>query len=70
MDFFGQNLTERELDHLFSKVDTDGSGTIDYSEFVVAAMSQQKLLSYQKLKQAFNMFDKDKGGTITVDEIQ
>ena len=55
---------------MFDRVDADGSGQIDYSEFVVAAMSQQKLLSQKKLQMAFKMFDKDGGGTITIDEIQ
>lgn len=55
---------------MFQKVDTDKSGAIDYSEFVVATMSSQKLLSYEKLQRAFRFFDKDSGGTISVEEIQ
>lgn len=33
-------------------------------------MSERALLSDNKLQQAFNMFDKDGGGTITSDEIR
>lgn len=55
---------------MFDKVDIDQSGEIDYSEFVVASMSQKQILSQNKLKAAFNMFDKDRGGTISLDEIK
>jgi calcium-dependent protein kinase len=54
---------------MFDKVDTDCSGEIDYSEFVVASMSSQNILSDNKLQAAFKMFDKDGGGTISIDEL-
>jgi len=34
---------------MFDKVDADGSGSIDYSEFVVATMNEKNLLSNNKL---------------------
>ena len=46
------------MDRIFEKIDIDGSGEIDYSEFVMATMDQKKLLSQDKLKKAFKMFDK------------
>jgi len=55
---------------MFNKVDADGSGEIDYSEFVVATMNDKALLSSDKLQTAFKMFDKDGGGTISNDEIK
>ena len=55
---------------MFAKVDTDGSGEIDYSEFVVATMNEQNLLSNNKLQIAFKMFDKDGGGSISTEEIR
>eukprot|EP00350_Pseudokeronopsis_sp_OXSARD2_P009022 CAMPEP_0170548118 /NCGR_PEP_ID=MMETSP0211-20121228/6447_1 /TAXON_ID=311385 /ORGANISM="Pseudokeronopsis sp., Strain OXSARD2" /LENGTH=97 /DNA_ID=CAMNT_0010853475 /DNA_START=1132 /DNA_END=1425 /DNA_ORIENTATION=+ len=50
--------------------DADGSGEIDYSEFVVATMDKKKLLSNEKLETAFNLFDKDKSGSISASEIK
>ena len=55
---------------MFQSVDTDNSGFIDYTEFVVAATSQQSLTSEEKLRAAFNMFDKDGSGIISADEIR
>ena len=55
---FGTPIDEEEVDKIFEKIDIDGSGEIDYSEFVMATMDQKKLLSQDKLKKAFQMFDK------------
>ena len=55
---------------MFDKVDTDGSGEIEYSEFVVATMNEKNLLNNNKLQTAFKMFDKDGGGSISIDEIK
>jgi calcium-dependent protein kinase len=55
---------------MFAKVDADGSGEIEYSEFVVATLNEKNLLSNNKLQTAFKMFDKDGGGTISIDEIK
>mmetsp|Transcript_5722 Transcript_5722/g.6134 ORF Transcript_5722/g.6134 Transcript_5722/m.6134 type:complete len:474 (+) Transcript_5722:35-1456(+) len=46
------------------RADFDKSGVIDYSEFVVAAMSQEKLLSKTKIEEAFKRFDKNGDGYI------
>jgi calcium-dependent protein kinase len=69
-EYFGKQLGDDEVDEMFNKVDADGSGEIDYSEFVVATMNDKALLSSDKLQTAFKMFDKDGGGTISNDEIK
>lgn len=51
-------------------VDTDGSGFIDYTEFLAATMNRQKLLTKENLQEAFNTFDKDGNGMISSDEIK
>ena len=65
-----ESLNDKEVDEMFEKVDADGSGEIDYSEFVVATMNEKNLLSNNKLQTAFKMFDKDGGGSISTDEIK
>lgn len=69
-EHFGIPIDDEELDKIFSAIDTDGSGAIDYSEFLMATMNEQQLMSKEKLKQAFRMFDKDNSGTISRDEIK
>lgn len=59
-----------QANEVFATVDIDGSGYIDYSEFITAAMNKKKLLSKKNLNEAFRIFDTDGSGSITVDEIK
>jgi len=63
-------MAEEEVDRIMKVADSDGSGEIDYSEFVVATMDKRKLLSNEKLEAAFNLFDKDGSGTISANEVK
>jgi calcium-dependent protein kinase len=56
--FFGKNMDKAEIEKMFDSVDIDGSGFIDYSEFVIASMNEKNLLTNEKLQSAFKMFDK------------
>ena len=51
-------------------VDTDNSGEIDFSEFVTATVNRNDLLSDEKLKMAFNYYDKDGSGDISIQELK
>lgn len=57
-DFYHKNLTDEEIDVLFKKVNFSGSGTIEYSEFVVACMMENSILDERKLRAAFAEFGK------------
>ncbi|CAE8686186.1 unnamed protein product, partial [Polarella glacialis] len=51
-------------------VDADGSGTIDYSEFIAATLeSHMYVQNYPALLRAFRSFDQDGSGGLTVDEV-
>ena len=67
---FGKPISKEEVDKIYAQVDIDNSGLIDYSEFVVASMNSQNLLTNEKLRSAFNMFDKDGSGSISAEEIK
>lgn len=60
---------EKDLTALFAQVDRDGSGTINVQEFLAAAMDQNRISGLPILWEAFSAFDKDRGGTISNDEI-
>ena len=49
--------------------DTDGSGEINYTEFLAATIDANVFLREDYLRQAFNMFDKDKSGKIDNEEV-
>ncbi len=70
LDHYGRIMTDDEVEDMFKAVDTDNSGFIDYTEFVVAATSQNTLNTKEKLSAAFKMFDKDGSGIISADEIR
>jgi len=63
-------ISDEEVEQMFNAVDTDKSGFIDYSEFVVSAMNERQLTTNDKLQAAFKMFDKDGSGIISADEIK
>jgi len=66
---FGKDLEQKKLDEMFKRVDYDNTGYIEYSEFVIATMNEKDLLSNDKLKHAFNIFDADGSGYISKDEL-
>lgn len=49
--------------------DTDGSGEINYTEFIAATIDQTIFLREDYLRTAFNMFDKDNSGKIDNEEV-
>lgn len=46
-------------------IDTDGSGKIDYTEFLAATMEKSMYMKEEKLHNAFRMFDLDGNGKIS-----
>jgi calcium-dependent protein kinase len=68
--YFGRPLTDKELNAIFSAVNTSKTGAINYSEFLVACADKDSLLNNERLTAAFKMFDKDGDGMITKNEIK
>lgn len=51
--FFGESMSEEMILDLYNQADLNNDGTIQYSEFVLAVMKQEELLSEKKLRTAF-----------------
>ncbi|GFQ06155.1 calcium-dependent protein kinase 4 [Phtheirospermum japonicum] len=67
---YGSTLKDIEIRDLMDAADVDNSGTIDYGEFIAATIHLNKLEREEHLWAAFQYFDKDGSGYITVDELQ
>mmetsp|Transcript_2401 Transcript_2401/g.3314 ORF Transcript_2401/g.3314 Transcript_2401/m.3314 type:complete len:103 (+) Transcript_2401:769-1077(+) len=60
---------EERATQIFDNADTDGSGSIDFTEWCTASMNQTKVLNEKNMRAAFQLFDKDGGGSIDASEI-
>ncbi|KAL0408112.1 UNVERIFIED_CONTAM: Calcium-dependent protein kinase [Sesamum radiatum] len=66
----GTRLSESEVRQLMEAADVDGNGTIDYIEFITATMHMNRVEREDHLYKAFEYFDKDKSGYITMEELE
>ncbi|XP_008792394.2 calcium-dependent protein kinase 1 [Phoenix dactylifera] len=66
----GTKISESEVRQLMEAADVDGNGAIDYIEFITATMHMNRVEKEDHLYKAFEYFDKDKSGYITVEELE
>jgi len=59
-----------DLEATINALDTDGSGTIDYTEFIAAGMTTKQYMKKEVIWSAFRTFDSDGDGKITKDELR
>mmetsp|Transcript_120576 Transcript_120576/g.352171 ORF Transcript_120576/g.352171 Transcript_120576/m.352171 type:complete len:507 (-) Transcript_120576:148-1668(-) len=59
-----------DLEEVLAAMDTDGSGTIDYTEFIAATLSAKQYMQREMLWAAFRVFDTDGSGQIDRDELK
>lgn len=67
----GQKPTKQELAQMVKEVDADGSGDVDFAEFL--AMMLRKIDEadvVKELRNVFSVFDKDSSGTIDLEELR
>lgn len=55
---------------IIDKIDVNGSGQIDFTEFLVASMNQATLFNSLKISNAFKVFDIDGDGFIDRKELK
>ena len=64
-----ETAAREETERVLAAADTDGNGFLDYTEFIVASMNKNSLLSKNNLETAFNAFDTDGSGSISTEEL-
>ena len=57
-------------EEIFNQIDTDKSGSIEYTEFISACIEKNVYLNEERLREAFSLFDSDKSGKISRNEIE
>ncbi|CAD8142780.1 unnamed protein product [Paramecium pentaurelia] len=65
-----KELAIQQVDRIMELVDINRSGEVDFTEFLIAAMNQEKFLSVQKMEQAFKIIDLDGDNYISKAELQ
>ncbi|OMJ67933.1 hypothetical protein SteCoe_34771 [Stentor coeruleus] len=66
----GERISKDDIKKILKEIDVDGSGYIDYSEFLIASMNREKILSAERLEMAFKAFDSNGCGKITGEDIK
>ena len=66
----GEREAEEEVDKIMEALDIDHNNSISYTEFILATMNKKKFITEERIKEAFDMFDQDKNGSISLEEIK
>merc|ERR1719446_1983742 len=59
-----------DLQAILEGVDADGSGVIDYTEFLAATLDKQQYMKEDVCWAAFSVFDRNGDGNISKDELK
>lgn len=63
-------MNDDELMNLLKNIDVDGSGVIEYTEFIAATYDFQRKLHEDVTWAAFRVFDQDGSGSVTSSELK
>merc|ERR1719456_1925913 len=71
MRSLGRKPTKEELKSMIAECDDDGSGKIEFPEFLkLMASKLQDSDSIEEMREAFMVFDRDKSGSVTASELK
>jgi hypothetical protein len=64
------NISREEAIQLFSVFDINGDGEVNYDEFLRSVVGEMNTFRKALVRRAFQKIDKDKSGTLTIEDIQ
>ena len=71
MKSLGQKPSKAQLTAMVNEIDADGDGAIDFPEFLTMMLRKMNEGDPEKeLRDVFMVFDKDKSGTISAEELK
>jgi calcium-dependent protein kinase len=68
-EFYKSETLKEDVDKIFENLDNTGGKYLDYEEFIRAAIDKSIFLTDDNMLFAFNYFDKDGKGEITIDDL-
>ena len=68
-DYRDKNEVNNTVDHLFTLLDGDNKGYIEFEEFLRACIDKKTILTNTYLKYAFKFLDKEKSGILNTAKI-
>lgn len=68
-DVAGLPIEKEQLDKIIQSIDFDNNGFIEYEEFIRVTIPKEHLFTEVNLKTAFDLFDLDKNGGISLSEV-
>ncbi|XP_045474280.1 troponin C, isoallergen Bla g 6.0101-like [Harmonia axyridis] len=74
LGMLGINTTDQMLNEIIAEVDADGSGELEFEEFITLAsrfmVEEDAEAMQQELKEAFRLYDKEGNGYITTSTLK
>lgn len=64
------SIHETEIDDIIANIDLNSNGQIEFSEWLVATAKRDEILKDERLKQAFQYFNKSGNGKISLLELK
>ena len=66
----GMEMNEDQIEEIIKSVDFNGNEFIEYEEFIRVTLPKEQLFKENNLKYAFDMFDIDKSGKISLNNFK
>ena len=67
--FAGLSIPQEQIDQIFERIDLNGDGEINYTEFLTVTADRRRTLTKANLEFAFHHFDVNNSGSITSDNL-